>query len=168
MPDTTGATAWLGIGSNRDPEHHVRIAVAALRDAFDDVVLSPVYRSAAVGFEGRDFLNLVARVRTSLEPLALKAWLNELESRHGRDRDMPKFSDRTLDVDILLYGDQIMTTPELTLPRGEIVRFAHVLQPLADLDPALRHPTDGRTMAELLAAMPPVDPPLVRVELDLG
>ncbi|MEJ2535289.1 MAG: 2-amino-4-hydroxy-6-hydroxymethyldihydropteridine diphosphokinase [Gammaproteobacteria bacterium] len=144
--------AWLGIGSNVDAERNVRAALAALRSEFGDLRLSPVYRSRAVGFDGDDFINLVARIETERSPEKLQEWLRELEDAHGRQRDVPKFSDRVLDVDILLYDDRVLDRPGLQLPRPEILTFAHVLRPLAELSPELRHPLDGRTMAQLWAA----------------
>jgi len=140
---------YLGIGSNVDADSHVRAGLAELRQYFGEIALSPVYRSRAVGFEGDDFLNLVACIQTDLQPLQLKQWLNELENRYGRLRNVEKFSDRTLDIDILLYDDLYVRLPELSLPRGEILRFAHVLKPLADLAPDLIHPVMGVSMTEL-------------------
>ena len=67
--------------------------------------MSPVYRFPAVGFAGPDFLNLAVGLDTELEPFVLNDWLHGLEDRHGRRRDVPRFSDRTLDIDIVLYGD---------------------------------------------------------------
>ncbi len=142
---------FLGIGSNVDPERHVAIAVARLRDAFDGLALSPVYRSRAVGFEGEDFINFVASVRTALTPRELRDWLRALEDAHGRDRSGPKFADRVLDVDIILYGDLEQNDPDLVLPRPELFRFAHVLRPLAELAPDLPCPGDGRSFRQLRA-----------------
>lgn len=141
--------AWLGIGSNVDAERNVRAALRALREEFAAVRLSPVYRSRAVGFDGEDFINLVARIDTDRSPEQLQQWLRALEDAHGRRRDVPKFSDRVLDVDILLYDDLVLDRPGLQLPRPEILNFAHVLRPLAELSPELPHPVDGRTLAEL-------------------
>lgn len=138
---------FLGIGSNVDPEKHVVAGVLALREAFGPVDLSPVYRSRAVGFEGRDFLNLAAAIRTRLSPRELKSWLAALEDRHGRRRDKPRFSDRNLDIDILLHDDRILDDDGLVLPRPEILHYAHVLKPLADLAPDRLHPETGRSMA---------------------
>ncbi len=143
------STVYLGIGSNVDAESHVRAGLAELRQYFGEIAISPVYQSRAVGFDGEDFLNLVACVQTDLQPLQLKQWLNELENRYGRLRDVAKFSDRTLDIDILLYDDLYARLPELSLPRGEILHFAHVLKPLADLAPDLLHPIMRVTMAQL-------------------
>ena len=140
---------FLGIGSNVDVEHNIRAGILALREAFGEVELSPFYRSAAVGFSGDDFINLVARIQTPMGPLELKEFLNALEDRHGRVRDLPKFSDRTLDIDILLYDDLRIATPTLVVPRPEIIVFAHVLKPLSDLAPQLIHPLTGRTLAQL-------------------
>jgi len=146
------STAWLGLGSNVNAESHIRDGIRALRKDFDDVHLSPVYSSTAVGFEGDDFINLVARVETGMHPLALRQYLRDLEDCFGRKRGVAKFSDRTLDIDILLYDDLVLLSPMLEIPRAEILKFAHVLKPLADLDPDLVHPAELRTMAEIWAS----------------
>jgi len=159
------STAYLGLGSNIDAEAHILAGISALREAFGDVALSPVYRAPAVGFSGNDFINLVARIETSLEPLKLKRFLHDLEDRHGRRRDVPKYSDRTLDIDILLYDDLYLLSPELDLPRDEILTAAHVLKPLADLAPDLRHPVRRQNMSELWRAFRGEGANLVRIEL---
>ncbi|MCP4046060.1 MAG: 2-amino-4-hydroxy-6-hydroxymethyldihydropteridine diphosphokinase [Gammaproteobacteria bacterium] len=143
------STAWLGLGSNVDADTNIRVGIRALEETFRNVRLSPAYISAAVGFEGDDFINLVARVDTDMHPIALRQYLRELEDHHGRKRNVPKFSDRFLDVDILLYDDLVVLSPVLEVPRAEILKFAHVLKPLADLDPELVHPSDRRTMSEI-------------------
>lgn len=143
------STAWLGLGSNVDAENHIRAGIRELQQDFENVSLSPVYSSTAVGFEGDDFINLVARVETDMHPLALRDYLRDLEDRFGRKRGVAKFSDRTLDIDILLYDDLVLFSPKLEIPRAEIMKFAHVLKPLADLDPELEHPIELRPMAEI-------------------
>ena len=148
------STAYLGLGSNIDAGRNISSGIAELHGKFDAVALSPVYRTKAVGFEGGDFINLVARVETRMSPLALGKFLHELEDRHQRDRSSPRFSDRTLDVDILLYDDLHLISPALELPREEILTAAHVLKPLADLAPDLGHPVRRKTMAELWQAFP--------------
>lgn len=145
------STAYLGIGSNIDAEANIASALRRLAADFPGARFSPVYRSAPVGFAGDDFLNAVAAVETALGPLQLKAALFALEDAHARDRTAPRWSSRTLDVDILLYDDLVLFSPELEIPRAEITREAYVLRPLADLAPDLRHPVERRTMAELWA-----------------
>ena len=141
--------AWLGLGSNVNAENHIRAGIKELEDKFENVSLSPVYTSTAVGFDGNDFINLVARVETEMHPLELREYLRDLEDRYGRKRNVPKFSDRVLDIDILLYDDLVLRSPVLETPRAEIMKFAHVLKPLADLEPDLIHPTELRSMADI-------------------
>jgi len=142
-------TAWLGLGSNINAENHIRAGINELKETFDEISLSPVYASTAVGFEGNDFINLVARVETGMKPVEMRCYLRELEDRYGRKRNVPKFSDRSLDIDILLYEDLVLRSPVLEIPRAEIMKFAHVLKPLADLEPDLIHPTELRSMLEI-------------------
>ena len=143
--------AWLSLGSNLEPEKNLRAALAELRARFGDIAVSPVYRCKAVGFDGPDFLNLAVAIDTDLPPAALNDWLHALEDRHGRRRDVPRFSSRTLDVDIVLYDDLVMRGEgHLELPRLEL-KHAFVLKPLTDIAPNLVHPVSGRTMAQLWA-----------------
>ena len=152
--------AYLSLGSNLDAEHWLGLAVAALRDRFGALDVSPVYRSAAVGFDGPDFLNLAVAMESDLAPDALNDWLHALEDRHGRVRGGDRYASRTLDVDIVLYDDLVLRgAGHLQIPRPEL-RHAFVLKPMADIAPELRHPVDGRTMAELWAAFPKDSEPL--------
>ncbi len=146
------STAWLGIGSNINTQTHIRAAHKELDQKFGKVAYSPAYRSKAIGFDGDDFINLVARIDTPMSPLELRQYLRDLEDCYGRKRDVPKFSDRSLDIDILLYDDLILRSPVLEIPRAEILKFAHVLKPLADLDPNLIHPQQRRTMEVIWAS----------------
>lgn len=146
--------AYLGLGSNVNAREHIAAGIEALRHTFSVVHLSPVYQSRSVGFDGDDFLNLTASVETGLQPIELKQYLNDLEDRHGRKRNVAKFSDRTLDIDILLYDDLYMISPALKIPRAEIMSFAHVLKPLADLAPELLHPICRQTISEIWQAYP--------------
>lgn len=146
------AIALLSLGSNVEPETHLRAAIAALRARFDDVRVSAVYRFPAVGYTGPDFLNAAATVRTDLTPAALNDWLHALEDAHGRDRSGPRYSDRTLDVDIVLFDDAVLDgAGHLRLPRDEL-RHAFVLKPAAEIAPEWRHPTAGVPLAQLWAA----------------
>ena len=141
--------AWLGLGSNVNADTHIRAGIRELEKDFENVTLSPVYASTAVGFEGDDFINLVARVETDMHPLDLRDYLRNLEDRFGRKRDVAKFSDRSLDIDILLYDDLVLLSPVLEIPRAEILKFSHVLKPLADLESGLIHPTELRSMSDI-------------------
>jgi 2-amino-4-hydroxy-6-hydroxymethyldihydropteridine diphosphokinase len=158
--------AYLSLGSNIEPEIHLRAALAELRARFRVFAVSPVYRSAAVGFDGPDFLNLAIGFETDLDPSALDAWLHALEDRHGRRRDVPRYASRTLDVDIVLFDDIILDGPgHLRIPRPELNQ-PFVLVPLCDIAPAMRDPVSGRTLAEMLEATGPTSG-LTRVPLNL-
>src|SRR5215469_14298428 len=154
------ARVYLSLGSNLEPARYLNAALDELRARFGTLHVSPAYRSKSVGFDGGDFVNLAVGLDTELSPEALNAWLHALEDRHGRRRDVPRFSDRTLDVDIVLYDDLVAQGPgHLDIPRKEL-KHAFVLKPMADIAPALRHPISGHTMAELWAAFPAEHEPL--------
>ncbi|WP_426661549.1 2-amino-4-hydroxy-6-hydroxymethyldihydropteridine diphosphokinase [Rhodanobacter aciditrophus] len=155
------ARVYLSLGSNLEPHRYLRAALDELRTHFGAIAVSPAYRSRSVGFDGADFVNLAVGLDTELEPEALNDWLHALEDRHGRRRDVPRYSDRTLDVDVVLYGEQVIDGPgHLQIPRKEL-QHAFVLKPLADIAPQVRHPVSGRTMAELWAAFPQEREPLL-------
>jgi 2-amino-4-hydroxy-6-hydroxymethyldihydropteridine diphosphokinase len=155
------ARVYLSLGSNLEPRRYLPAAIAALRERFGDIVVSPAYRSKSVGFDGADFINLAVGLDTDLSPDALNDWLHALEDRHGRRRDVPRYADRTLDVDIVLYDERVIDGPgHLQIPRDEL-RHAFVLRPIADIAPRVRHPRSGLSMAELWAAFPAQREPLV-------
>ncbi|MFY8134669.1 MAG: 2-amino-4-hydroxy-6-hydroxymethyldihydropteridine diphosphokinase [Aquimonas sp.] len=141
--------ALLSLGSNQQPEHHLRAAAEALRRRFPGARFSPVYRTPAVGFEGPDFLNAAAAIDSDLDPFALNDWLHALEDANGRRRDVPRFSSRTLDVDIVYFDDCVLEGPgNLKLPRPEL-KFAFVLKPLVDLAPGFVDPVLGTALDAL-------------------
>ena len=147
-------TAYLSLGSNQQPLEHLPRALAEMRAHFGRLRVSPLYRTPAVGFEGPDFLNAAVILETSLGPEVLDDWLHALEDAHGRRRDLPRFSDRPLDIDIVFYEQLQLRGPgNLEIPRPEL-RHAFVLKPLADLAPEFRVPGDGRTLGELWRAHP--------------
>lgn len=151
--------AWLSLGSNVDPDTHLAAAIAALRERFGNVVVSPLYRNRALGFEGADFVNAAAGLDSDLDPPALDAWLHALEDRHGRDRGGPRHGDRSLDIDIIFFGDLILDgAGPLRIPRAER-EHAFVLKPLVDIAPDLVDPVSGRRLAELWRLHPQHDDP---------
>lgn len=154
------ARVYLSLGSNIEPHRYLPAALAALRREFGDITVSPAYRSRSVGFDGADFVNLAVGLDTPLSPAALNDWLHALEDRHGRRRDGPRYSDRTLDLDIVFYDALIIEgAGHLQLPRKEL-KHAFVLRPIADIAADFRHPVSGHRMDELWAAFPPGSEPL--------
>ncbi len=144
---------YVGIGSNIDREHNIRGAVRELAAHYGLLTLSPVYESRAVGFEGENFYNLVAGFDTPDSIARAKETLAKTESRFGRTRRETRYSARTLDLDLLLYGDTVRHDAEVNLPHPDIQRYAFVLRPLADIAPDLRHPETHRTFAEMWAQL---------------
>ena len=143
---------WVSIGSNIERERHIRAALDDLRETFGELDISPVYETEAVGFTGDAFFNLVAGFDTELAPQVLHRLLRKIESRHGRERSGGKFAARTLDLDLLLYGDARIDTPTLTVPHPRMEQRAFVLEPLCELAPDLVLPS-GRRVDEALAEL---------------
>lgn len=140
---------FLGLGSNVNPHKNLRSCLTYLETKFGSLDYSPVYASPAVGFDGPPFLNMAVKIKTNLQARGLRDWLRQLEDAHGRDRSQPRFSDRDLDVDILLFGNRIQDKDGIKLPRDEILEQAYVLKPLADIAPRLRHPVARKSYRRL-------------------
>lgn len=140
---------YLSLGSNIEREKNIAMALDALRKKFPEIRISPVYESEAVGFKGDSFFNLIVAVETELTLSELSVYLKELENNHGRNRKAEKFSPRTLDIDIVLFGQLVGNIDGIELPRPELYFNAFVLQPLADLDPLEKDPNTNKTYAEL-------------------
>ncbi|HHO67827.1 MAG TPA: 2-amino-4-hydroxy-6-hydroxymethyldihydropteridine diphosphokinase [Gammaproteobacteria bacterium] len=146
------ARVYVSVGSNVDRERNVRASLHTLRERFGRLQSSRVYQTEAVGFEGEPFYNLVVGFDTDLAPRELVDLLHAIEAAQGRRRDQPSFSDRSLDLDLLLYDDRVMDEPGLVLPRPEILEYAFVLGPLAELAGELRHPVLGQSYRALWEA----------------
>ena len=140
---------FLGLGSNLEREKNIRAGLLALKDAFGDLKLSQVYESESVGFKGSNFYNLVVSLQTNLTVSELSDTLKKIEDKNGRVRTGPKYSPRTLDIDILTYGDFVGVEAGVDLPRAEITENAFVLLPLAELAPRELHPQLQKSYAEL-------------------
>jgi 2-amino-4-hydroxy-6-hydroxymethyldihydropteridine diphosphokinase len=156
---------WLSLGSNIEPHRHIPLALKDLEAAFGALVVSPVYESEAVGFSGDNFLNLVVGLMTGLSAEVLMEQLRGIEIRHGRKRDAKGFNSRTLDIDLLTYGNQVIDTETLKLPRGEILKYAFVLLPLAEVAGDEVHPASGLTYRDLWSAFDRSAQNLWRVDL---
>lgn len=143
---------FVSVGSNVEKEKNIVAGLDSLRETFGELKISPIYETAAVGFSGNDFYNLVVSFESHLSALEIFEILRELEFKHGRLPNSQKFSPRTLDLDLLLYGNEIIETQTLKLPRSDIEKYLFVLQPLADIAPTLKHPVLQKTYAEMLVS----------------
>jgi 2-amino-4-hydroxy-6-hydroxymethyldihydropteridine diphosphokinase len=145
---------YIGIGSNIDRERHVAAALDRLQLLFGTLALSPVYETAAVGFAGDPFLNLVVGIDTAQPVGGLAHELRRIERDNGYPGGAAKFSARSLDLDLLIYGELCGVIDGVLLPRGDIIEYAYVLWPLADLAGDARHPLSNVRYADLRAGFP--------------
>lgn len=142
-------TAYISIGSNIERDKNIPSSLAALKHCFGKLTISSVYESEPVGFAGESFYNLVAGFDSDLPVREIAKQLRQIEQDHGRTREAQKFSARTLDLDLILYGDLIISDGCLQIPRDEIERYAFVLEPLAEIASDLTHPVSGKSYAVL-------------------
>ena len=140
---------YVALGSNIDAARHIVGSVAELRDRFGKVTLSTVYESEAAGFAGEPFLNAVAAFDSTASPDRLSGILRAIEIAHHRNRQAPKFSARTLDLDLILHDNTVINTPTIRLPHPDIERYWFVLKPLIELAPEAKHPVTQRTYKAL-------------------
>jgi 2-amino-4-hydroxy-6-hydroxymethyldihydropteridine diphosphokinase len=154
---------YVAAGSNIEPERNLARAVAELSREFPGVRVSPWYRNRAFGFVGADFINLVAGFETGRPAGELLAALHAIETLCGRPRTAPRWAPRSMDLDVLLYGDLVCDEPGLKLPRPDLLKRAYMLGPLAQLAPSLVHPTEKLTIAELWRRFDPAAHPLEQV-----
>jgi 2-amino-4-hydroxy-6-hydroxymethyldihydropteridine diphosphokinase len=140
---------YISIGSNIDKEIHIPASIKELRQLFGPLRISSVYESAAVGFIGDTFHNLILSFESNLSAKEVAKSLRNLELNHGRSRTAPKFSSRTLDLDLILYGEHIIHDGRLQIPRDEIERYAFVLEPLAEIAGDCLHPITQISFAQL-------------------
>lgn len=140
---------FVAVGSNLDPVLNIRTALSALKRRVGPMQISKAYRNAPQGFEGPDFINLVVGFETELTLSEVLSVLQAVEGLCGRHRKAPKFEPRTMDLDLLLYGDTLCATHVVTLPRPDLIKRAYMLGPLAEIAPNLVHPTLKQSIAQL-------------------
>jgi 2-amino-4-hydroxy-6-hydroxymethyldihydropteridine diphosphokinase len=156
---------YVAAGSNVSPVESLGKAIAALRARFPDLVVSPAYANAAVGFKGADFINLAVGFHTTLPLAGVLAELYAIEHLCGRGRTEKKWEPRRMDLDVLLFGDLTGEFPGAKLPRPDLVKRPYMLGPLAAIAPEVVHPTLGLTIGALWAAFDQAAHPLRPVRL---
>jgi 2-amino-4-hydroxy-6-hydroxymethyldihydropteridine diphosphokinase len=157
------AQVYVSIGSNIERRQHIAAALRMLAQEFGPLLQSPVYESAAVGFESAPFYNLVVGFQTDMHPRDVQQRLHAIEDSNGRDRGA-SLAARTLDLDILLYDDLVMDRDGVVLPRDDITRYAFVLAPLAEIAGSRRHPVIGKRLDELWSEFADASQVLQRVD----
>ena len=140
---------YISVGSNIDKEKNILSALRALASYFGGLVVSRTYESEPVGFSGETFYNLIVGFDSDQDVLAITQLLRQIEQEHGRTRECKKFSSRTLDLDLILYGDLVLYDGNLQIPRHEIEHYAFVLEPLAEIVGDLKHPVTHISYREL-------------------
>ena len=139
---------YLSLGSNIQPQRHICAALDALAENFGDLEISSVFESESVGFQGQNFYNLVVGIVSQLGIGEIAAILKQIEDRNGRDRSSPRFSARSLDIDILTVDSLAGEYNGINLPRDEVLKNAFVLQPLAQIAPDRVHPVTGISFSQ--------------------
>lgn len=139
---------YISVGSNVDKEKHTKAGLQGMYQAFGKLTLSSVFESESVGFEGDNFYNLVIKANTTLSIEEVCSVLKQIEQDNKRQRGEQKFAPRTLDLDLLLYG-QLVTTQPITLPRPEVLYNAFVLKPMAEIAADVIHPVVQESYANL-------------------
>jgi len=156
---------YVAAGSNVQPEMYLTRAVKLMEEQFKPLRVSPAYRNRAVGFEGADFINLVVGFSTVLPFAGERERLQQIEIACDREPNAPKWAPRSMDLDVLLFGDVISNEPGLIVPRPDLLKRAYMLKPLFDIAPDVVHPTEKKTIADLWAEFDQAAHELVKVEI---
>ena len=143
---------YISIGSNINPQVNIPSSLIALKKIFGRLTKSSLYESEAVGFKGNVFHNLMVSFESELHITLIAEQLRKIELAHGRTRNSQKFSPRTLDLDLILYGDLIFQKGKLKIPREDIEHYAFVLEPLAEIAATLQHPVLKKSYADMWQA----------------
>lgn len=161
------ARAYISIGSNIEPLRYIRSSIHSLREYYDKLILSSVYETEAVGFDGDNFYNLVVGFDTKMEVHKLVETLKQIENDNNRQRTSERFSARTLDLDLLLYDDLILKDEIVDIPRDEILKYAFVILPLAEIAPQSLHPITKQSYRDLAQAFDTNGQAIWRVNIDI-
>ena len=137
----------LNIGSNKNRRINIRLALNKLKSNFTDITVSSIFESPAEGFVGSNFYNVGVNAKTKNNINEVVGILHDIENSLGRDRSVPKFSSRIIDLDLVLYNDAI--DEDLKVPRRDILKYAFVLAPVAELNPEDIHPQKGISFLNL-------------------
>jgi len=161
------AIIYLGLGSNISPEDNLRIGILELRRRYGDLQISSVYKSAAFGFDGDDFLNVVVMLRSEKSAHSICEEIELIHNLAGREGHSRKWEARSLDIDLLLYNDLVVVDRPVRVPRCDILQYSFVLRPLAEMAPDLVHPVTGDTMLSHWQEFDAASHPLELVSVDL-
>jgi 2-amino-4-hydroxy-6-hydroxymethyldihydropteridine diphosphokinase len=160
--------AYISGGSNVEPERNLLRAGRELKRSFPGARFSRCFRNAAVGFDGPDFINFAAELPVAGDAESLRAELQRIEALCGREPGAPRWAPRSMDLDVLLFGEQVLSMPGMLVPRPDLLKRAFMLGPLAELAPALMHPRELRRMDALWRDFDRDSHPLFPVALDLA
>ena len=164
---TKKTEVFLSLGSNIDPEENLKYACRELKKAFGNIQISSVYKNKPIGFEGNDFLNMVVKVKSTFNPNEMLDYLRSLEIATGRDIGTGAFDSRTLDIDMVLYGDLVHPEKPFKIPRKDIELYSFVLCPLAEINPNGIHPITGKAFKNLWESFDQEEHPLNKVSFDI-
>ena len=164
---TEKTEVFLSLGSNIDPKENLKYACRELEKAFGNIQISSVYRNKPIGFKGNDFLNMVVKVKSMFNPNEMLDFIQSLEAATGRDIATGTLDSRTLDIDMVLYGDLVHPEKPFKIPRNDIELYSFVLCPLAEIDPDGIHPVTGKTFKDLWEGFDQAEHPLNKVSVDI-
>jgi len=164
MTASVSRRVYLSLGSNIDREKNILACLDALADQFGELMISPVYESESVGFDGDSFYNLVVGLDSALSVGELAVIMRDIETANKRSRAGPKFGPRTLDIDILTCGELSGLVDGVDLPRDEVTENAFVLLPLVDIAPNEKHPVSGKAYRDIATSFTGSDQKLWRID----